>query len=217
MCRPTRITPPTFAAAQGAETPDRPLWFPTPLARLFSWIDTESSGSLSAEALTTAINALLPPGAPSETKSAAVGELRGMEPGELIKQIMAAGGASGDEDAGGIDFDTYIRIMTLQAVTEIKGGDRKGPKSLRAAFDAIDTDESGTITIEEMLTAVNNVCEILPAPGLQNACEDSSLVSSAFDAFDADRSGGIDFEEFVSMVSGRGDGVVYEGDLAGSS
>ena len=59
----------------------------------------------------------------------------------------------------------------------------------------MDTDGNGEISLEEMLSAVSDVCAVLPARDNQLACWQPSLVTEAFEAFDEDASGVIDYDE----------------------
>ena len=68
---------------------------------------------------------------------------------------------------------------------------RPSPAQMRAAFDALDADGSGTITLE-------NVAELLAAsnPGRVSVENAQQLIAYA----DVDGSGSIDFDEFCRMI-----------------
>ena len=194
------------------------------LERLFNWLDADSSGDLSATEIQAAVNVLCaqskrsPPGsdADADVEGSADGDegddtpsLAQMSPCELdapaIGQLIAAAQAKAEAPEGAeavLDFGAFVRLMTSQAVAELSTPAGQG--LLQQAFEALDTNGDGTVSLDEMLKAVGDVCLLLPAEEQQRACVDASLVEEAFDAFDADESGAIDYEEFVAMVSGRG-------------
>merc|ERR1711879_470582 len=103
---------------------------------------------------------------------------------------------------GEIDFAGFVRLMTSQAVTELSS--TEGQLSLQRAFQAIDMDGSGEISMDEMMKAIQSVCSALPADNMQAVCaQPSPLAREAITVFDMDEKGAINYEEFVSMVSGR--------------
>jgi len=104
-----------------------------------------------------------------------------------------------------LDFTGFVRIMAQYEVNNFAS-----PDTLLPAFTALDADKGGTITVDELMSAVGNVCKVLPSPSMEQVCDNSDLLERAFDAFDLDGSGAIDYEEFVSMVSGRGTESPYE-------
>ena len=146
-------------------------------------------------------------GASSAAASAALfAELSDVRGGDLLARAALATPTAStlqDSERGpNLDFAGFVRLMTSQAVAEIASAE--GQDRLAQAFKTMDTDGNGEISLEEMLSAVNDVCTLLPAGGNQLACGEPSLVMEAFEAFDEDASGAIDYEEFVAMVSGRG-------------
>jgi len=190
------------------------------LERLFRWLDQDDSGELDASEIQAAVSLLSArAGRQSEAEGAkddgestdgeaSLAELSNLDGDELLSRAAAASedADASSETAPSIDFAAFVRLMTSQAVAELSSA--PGQERLQQAFASMDTDGNGEISMDEMLTAVSDVCMLLPNGASQAACGEPSRVMEAFDAFDTDASGAIDYEEFVAMVSGRGN--VYE-------
>lgn len=168
------------------------------LELLFQWLDKDSSQSLDADEIAAATAALRPGATPSEEEVEASQA--------LLDRIAAASGA--DEPTTGsasLDFAGFVRIMAGYQFNNFAS-----PDELLPAFSALDADQGGTITVDELLGAVKNMCEALPTPGPEQVCVEPALIEQTFAAFDLDSSGAIDYEEFVSMVTGRGESSPYD-------
>jgi len=168
------------------------------LEQLFDWLDKDSSKSLDAAELAAA-TAVARPGTETtdeqrETWQALLDRIAEMADGE-----GGGGGAS-------LDFAGFVRIMVASELSTYAS-----PEELLPAFQSLDLDAGGTITVDELMGVVDTMCRVMPDPGssLDDICAQPELLSSTFEAFDLDKSGGIDYEEFVMMVSGRGPDSPY--------
>ena len=148
------------------------------LEQLFQWIDANDSGELDAEEVQAAIDLLraaparLPAGsAEGASKGAADGieapeghapegaddatagplslaQLQRLDGGALIASMLQAQAETpGCEPS--LDLSTFVRIMTSQAVAELSSS--TGQEMFQQAFEAIDVDQSGTLSMDELL------------------------------------------------------------------
>jgi len=172
------------------------------LELLFSWIDKDGSATIDADEIAAATAALRPGSQSTEEEVAAsqalLDRIATASVGEAAPGLPATSGSS-------LDFASFVRVMTTYEVSNFAS-----PNELLPAFTALDVDEGGTITVDELIGAVENVCKVMPSPDMDGACDQTELLERTFDAFDLDGSGEIDYEEFVSMVSGRGVESPYE-------
>lgn len=88
-------------------------------------------------------------------------------------------------------------------IESVDGSERRPSRSysdeeLRAAFDAIDTDKSGDIDLDELRTAIRAI----------KTTSDEAAVQQMLALADEDGSGAIDFEEFKELMSLRRRGAV---------
>ena len=98
-----------------------------------------------------------------------------------------------------LDFASFVRLMTSKAVTEYKTPE----KELQPAFAALDMNDDGFITRDEMLKAMEAVGRHLPSDaGAEGEPSWAQRAATAFDALDRDKSGSLDYEEFVAVLSG---------------
>lgn len=98
-----------------------------------------------------------------------------------------------------LDFASFVRLMTSKAVTEYKTPE----KELQPAFAALDMNDDGFITRDEMLKAMEAVGRHLPNDaGAEGEPSWTQRAATAFDALDRDKSGSLDYEEFVAVLSG---------------
>jgi len=169
------------------------------LEQLFDWLDKDSSNSLEADEL-----------------AAITSVVRGTEADDeqldkwqsLLDRIAAVSEGEGEGGAKGgasLDFADFVKIMVRSEVSTYASDEEMLP-----AFEALDLDQGGTITFDEVSEVVENMCRVLPDAGLKSVCSQPELLSTTFQAFDLDDSGSIDYEEFVMMLSGRGPESPYE-------
>lgn len=169
------------------------------LEQLFNWLDKDSSNSLEADEL-----------------AAITSVVRGTEADDeqldkwqsLLDRIAAVSEGEGEGGAKGgasLDFADFVKIMVRSEVSTYASDEEMLP-----AFEALDLDQGGTITFDEVSEVVENMCRVLPDAGLKSVCSQPELLSTTFQAFDLDDSGSIDYEEFVMMLSGRGPESPYE-------
>jgi hypothetical protein len=103
-----------------------------------------------------------------------------------------------------IDGSWIKRSEMLNAwIESVDGSERRPSRSysdeeLRAAFDAIDTDKSGDIDLDELRTAIRAI----------KTTSDEAAVQQMLALADEDGSGAIDFEEFKELMSLRRRGAV---------
>ena len=103
-----------------------------------------------------------------------------------------------------IDGSWIKRWEMLNAwIGSVDGIERRPSRSysdeeLRAAFDAIDTDKSGDIDLDELRTAIRAI----------KTTSDEAAVQQMLALADEDGSGAIDFEEFKELMSLRRRGAV---------
>ncbi|KAL1511594.1 hypothetical protein AB1Y20_006388 [Prymnesium parvum] len=180
------------SAKYGAVASERRL---RELEQLFAWLDKDASHSIDAEELAAAAAALRPGGGGGAEDSARLDD--------LLRRIAAARGEAAEARA--LDFESFVKIMLRYEVEQFAS-----PEELLPAFEAIDLDGEGTLSMEEVLGVVENMCRVLPSEGLDDVCAHPELIESTFDAFDVDHSGDLSYEEFVSMLSGRGSESAYE-------
>jgi len=91
---------------------------------------------------------------------------------------------------GMVDFEDFVELMTPKLLAETAG--MIGMKELKDAFKEFDVDGDGSITTEELRSAMSKLL------GKQvNPQEIDAIVREA----DNDGDGTVDFEEFVKMMS----------------
>lgn len=91
---------------------------------------------------------------------------------------------------GMVDFEDFVELMTPKLLAETAG--MIGMKELKDAFKEFDVDGDGSITTEELRSAMSKLL------GKQvNYQEIDAIVKEA----DHDGDGTVDFEEFVKMMS----------------
>ena len=161
------------------------------LEQLFQSLDGDSDGRVRLDELDTAAKAISPEGVGASI-------LKSMSSG--LKERLAAE----DDDANAIKIDqpTFLSLMIDKAVLDFAAGE----KALLPAFQAIDTENNGHITQEQLLTVIDNFCNVRPdADGCEvDFAEERPLrLAAAFDAFANEESRMLDYERFVAMVSGR--------------
>jgi len=178
------------------------------LEQLFSWIDANGdgyidSGELSAVALAVGMGS-----------GGLGGEGEGKDSDVLtfytaLLEAASASVASRAEDGmeeaddatedeaprPALSFASFVRLMTSKAVTEWKTPETE----LQPAFRALDENNDGVITKEEMLRAMEVVGKNLPGEVADEWAQEAAV---AFDALDRDKSGTLDYEEFVAVMSG---------------
>ena len=92
--------------------------------------------------------------------------------------------------------------LWIESVDGTSGGRRKAraysDEELKLAFDAIDTDKSGDIELDELRTAIRAI----------KTSTDDEAVAQMLKIADADGSGSIDFEEFKELMRLRRRGAV---------
>ena len=176
------------------------------LQATFDWIDANGDGQIDADELLAVASAVsradLEGGADADETSQSR-ELYGT----MLEAALARAGMRTDEAAGAeedetkqvslearpLDFATFVHLMTSKAVTEF----RKPDTELLPAFAALDADNDGVITREEIVRAMRSVANALPG-----VSDFEAEAVAAFDALDRDQSGTLDYEEFVAMLSG---------------
>ena len=179
------------------------------LEELFAWMDANDDGYIDADELAAVALAVGTDGGLGTADSSVdVGEFYTTLLDHAQASVMALGedpAAADASDEGevqtcgiepcALDFASFVRLMTSKAVTEWKTPE----KELQPAFTALDTNNDGVITKEEMLKAMECVGNNLSPPGDQSWAQEAGL---AFDAIDVDKSGSLDYEEFVAVMSG---------------
>ena len=167
------------------------------LEELFAWMDANDDGYIDADELAAVALAVGTDGGLGTADSSVdVGEFYTTLLDHAAASVMALGedpgGGAADEvedyktcgiEPCALDFASFVRLMTSKAVTEWKTPE----KELQPAFTALDTNNDGVITKEEMLKAMECVGNNLPPPASEWAQE----AELAFDAIDVDKSGSL--------------------------
>ena len=151
------------------------------LEELFTSLDADADGRLRLGELEAALEHL-----PSGVASV----------GDVVQRL-------GDSDTSlSVDKPTFVSLMVERAVADFGAGEA----ALLPAFEALDADGSGTVTQQQLLSAVDELCAAWPeAEGC--ALDHRQLrLGLAYDAFANDEKL-IDYERFVEMVAGWGGGA----------
>ena len=151
------------------------------LEELFTSLDADADGRLRLGELEAALEHL-----PSGVASV----------GDVVQRL-------GDSDTSlSVDKPTFVSLMVERAVADFGAGEA----ALLPAFQALDADGSGTVTQQQLLSAVDELCAAWPeAEGC--ALDHRQLrLGLAYDAFANDEKL-LDYERFVEMVAGWGGGA----------
>jgi len=151
------------------------------LEELFTSLDADADGRLRLGELEAALEHL-----PSGVASV----------GDVVQRL-------GDSDTSlSVDKPTFVSLMVERAVADFGAGEA----ALLPAFEALDADGSGTVTQQQLLSAVDELCAAWPeAEGC--ALDHRQLrLGLAYDAFANDEKL-LDYERFVEMVAGWGGGA----------
>jgi len=166
------------------------------LENLFNWVDANSDGVINADelaAVAAAVGSLGVAGA-AQSDGFFDGLLQHAQEAAYTQEATSEGEWVAAWP-GTLDFPAFVRIMTSKTVTEWKVPECE----LKPVFSALDANQDGSISKEELMAAMQGVRANLAHTGA--GAFTAKNVEDAFDAADRNKAGVLDYEGFVAVMS----------------